>query len=76
MWSFLERLHGFTGQFVVQEFAKQNSKNQLSWAVAGRNEDKLLSALQKKTAERCMGWCNRRVLAINISVIFPCIQIV
>ena len=58
---------GFTGQFVVQEFAKQNSENQLSWALAGRSEEKLLSVLQKASEQ--LGWCSRRVLQINISVI-------
>lgn len=39
---------GFTGQFVVQEFAKQNKKG-LRWAVAGRNKDKLQNVLNEAT---------------------------
>lgn len=41
---------GFTGQFVVQEFAKQNSQN-LRWAVAGRNKEKLQNTLQLASDE-------------------------
>lgn len=37
---------GFTGQYVVEEFAKQNSQN-LRWAVAGRNEGKMQAVLQQ-----------------------------
>ena len=45
---------GFTGQFVVQEFAKQNSQLNLRWAVAGRNKEKLQNALQQATEQ--LGW--------------------
>ncbi|XP_028391984.1 saccharopine dehydrogenase-like oxidoreductase [Dendronephthya gigantea] len=41
---------GFTGQFVVQEFAKQNSQN-LRWAVAGRNRERLQDTLQQASDE-------------------------
>ena len=41
---------GFTGQFVVQEFAKQNSQN-LRWAVAGRNKQKLQNVLEEASKE-------------------------
>ena len=44
---------GFTGQFVVQEFAKQNTQN-LGWAVAGRNKEKLQQVLQQASEE--LGW--------------------
>ena len=37
---------GFTGQYVVEEFAKQNSQN-LRWAVAGRNKEKMQAVLQQ-----------------------------
>ena len=41
---------GFTGQYVVQEFAKQNSQN-LRWAVAGRSKEKLKNILQQTSDE-------------------------
>ncbi|CAB3993569.1 saccharopine dehydrogenase-like oxidoreductase [Paramuricea clavata] len=41
---------GFTGQFVVQEFAKHNSQN-LRWAVAGRNKEKLQNVLQQASEQ-------------------------
>ena len=44
---------GFTGQYVVQEFAKQNSQN-LRWAVAGRSKEKLQNVLQQ--ASNQLGW--------------------
>jgi short subunit dehydrogenase-like uncharacterized protein len=44
---------GFTGQFVVQEFAKQNSQN-FRWAVAGRSKEKLNNVLQQTSD--LLGW--------------------
>ena len=59
---------GFTGQFVVQEFAKQNPEDQLSWAVAGRNEEKLLSVLQKASEQ--LGWYSLHALGIYFILAF------
>ena len=45
---------GFTGKCVVQEFLKFNANRGLTWAVAGRNEEKLgevLSWASAKTGE-------------------------
>jgi short subunit dehydrogenase-like uncharacterized protein len=57
---------GFTGQFVVQEFAKHNSQN-LRWAVAGRNKEKLQNVLQQASEQS--GWLilDATVVACNQS---------
>lgn len=52
---------GFTGQYVVKEFAKQNKEN-FNWAVAGRNKEKLQDVL-RQTSEQ-LGWF------VNKSTIF------
>uniref|UniRef100_A0A914XHG3 Saccharopine dehydrogenase NADP binding domain-containing protein n=1 Tax=Plectus sambesii TaxID=2011161 RepID=A0A914XHG3_9BILA len=36
---------GFTGAFIVEVLAKQDEKNEVKWAVAGRNEKRLSSML-------------------------------
>ena len=36
---------GFTGAFIVEVLAKQQEKNEVKWAVAGRNEKRLSSML-------------------------------
>lgn len=42
---------GFTGQYVVREVAKNNSKRQLKWAVAGRNKEKMAEILSETAQE-------------------------
>ena len=37
---------GFTGQFVVEELMRTSQKENIKWAISGRNEDKLKNVLQ------------------------------
>lgn len=43
---------GYTGKFVVEELRKRQTKG-VSWAVAGRNEEKLKAVLRGRRVHGC-----------------------
>lgn len=56
---------GFTGQFVVEEVAVSMDHDQLykhdnlKWAVAGRNKDKVAKVLEEAAKNTKLEWCNQ-----------------
>lgn len=54
---------GFTGQFVVEEMAKSvemeslYKTNNIKWAIAGRNRDKLANVLKETAKNTKFDWC-------------------
>lgn len=56
---------GFTGQYVVEEMAismdmeSLYKSNNLKWAVAGRNRDKIAEVLKRATESTKLEWCNQ-----------------
>lgn len=56
---------GFTGQFVVEEMAVSvdtdslYKHNNIRWAVAGRNKDKILQVLKSAAINTNLEWCNQ-----------------
>lgn len=56
---------GFTGQFVVEELAVSANteslykNNNLKWAVAGRNKDKIASVLKEAAKQTSLDWVER-----------------
>lgn len=56
---------GFTGQYVVEEMALSMDMdslykhNNLKWAVAGRNKDKITQVLNEVAINTKLGWCNQ-----------------
>ena len=42
---------GYTGTFVVRELARQDKKEGLTWAIAGRSQSKLSQVLKTISAE-------------------------
>lgn len=54
---------GFTGQFIVEEMAISMNMdslyrtNNLKWAVAGRNKDKIMKVLQEAAKNTNLSWC-------------------
>lgn len=56
---------GFTGQYVVEEVAVSMDHDQLykhdnlKWAVAGRNKDKVAKVLEEASKNTKLEWCNQ-----------------